>query len=204
MHHRSCSRVQPPLKRSSPRRVSSTTRPTRHTSISRRSAACSPPATKPYRTAASSFATSTAGGTSIIKTTISDPALFNRESSKVFESLLARLEAEDIDMKFDNDIEFSGDVLNVRTAHRGTWVLNKHGVTKQIWLSSPITGPSKYNYFPPNFNPETDSLREYTEPSAGSGGIWLDERTGENKLSDVLQNEWSEVFDQSIQFSHDF
>lgn len=37
------------------------------------------------------------------------------------------------------------DVLTIATQF-GTWVLNKHGVTRQLWLSSPISGPTKYNF----------------------------------------------------------
>lgn len=83
----------------------------------------------------------------LIRTTISDQHLYSREADKVLNAIMIRLESPDIDYKYENDLDFSGDVLNFKT-HKGTWVLNKHNVTKQIWLSSPISGPSKYNYHP--------------------------------------------------------
>lgn len=46
----------------------------------------------------------------------------------------------------DIDVEFSGDVLNVGLGERGTFVLNKQGPNKQIWLSSPVSGPLRYDF----------------------------------------------------------
>jgi len=85
----------------------------------------------------------------LIQTTISDQGLYSREATKVLESIIHRLELPDIDYEYEPDLDYSGDVLDFKT-HKGTWVLNKHNVTKQIWLSSPISGPSKYNYHPPS------------------------------------------------------
>ena len=44
------------------------------------------------------------------------------------------------------DVEFSGDVLNLGLGARGTFVLNKQGPNRQIWLSSPISGPLRYDF----------------------------------------------------------
>lgn len=45
----------------------------------------------------------------------------------------------------DSDVDFSGDVLNFTVADRGTFVLNKQAPNKQLWLSSPISGPLRYD-----------------------------------------------------------
>jgi frataxin len=58
------------------------------------------------------------------------------------DSLLATLE----DTLGDHaDAELQGGVLNVE-ADDGTWVVNKHAPTQQIWLSSPKSGARHYAF----------------------------------------------------------
>lgn len=54
---------------------------------------------------------------------------------------------------------------------RGTYVLNKQPPNKQIWLSSPISGPKRYDWV-----------------TAGESGEWVYLRDG-SKLSDLLRDE---------------
>ena len=44
------------------------------------------------------------------------------------------------------EVEYSSGVLNVVVGTLGTFVLNKQAPNMQLWLSSPITGPLRYNY----------------------------------------------------------
>ena len=39
-----------------------------------------------------------------------------------------------------------GDVLNIDVPGGGTLVLNKQGPNQQIWLSSPVSGPLRYDF----------------------------------------------------------
>jgi frataxin len=55
------------------------------------------------------------------------------------DSLLESLE-EEID-----DAELQGGVLTVE-GEEGTWVVNKHAPTRQIWLSSPKSGARHYAF----------------------------------------------------------
>ncbi|KAF3087728.1 Mitochondrial chaperone Frataxin [Orbilia oligospora] len=43
------------------------------------------------------------------------------------------------------DVEFSAGVLTLDTQN-GTYVINKQPPNKQIWLSSPISGPKRYDW----------------------------------------------------------
>ncbi|KAF3942514.1 hypothetical protein ABW19_dt0208360 [Dactylella cylindrospora] len=43
------------------------------------------------------------------------------------------------------DVEFESGVLTLVTPH-GTYVINKQPPNKQIWLSSPISGPKRYDW----------------------------------------------------------
>jgi iron-sulfur cluster assembly protein CyaY len=78
------------------------------------------------------------------------------------DSLLESLE-EEID-----DAELQGGVLTV-DSEAGTWVVNKHAPTRQIWLSSPKSGARHYAF------------------DAGSG-LWRDTR-GNGDLLSTLSGE---------------
>jgi len=61
------------------------------------------------------------------------------------------------------DAELQGGVLTVE-GDDGTWVVNKHAPTRQIWLSSPKSGARHYAF------------------EAGSG-LWRDTRGGADLLA---------------------
>ena len=67
--------------------------------------------------------------------------------SKLAEQTIALIadiiETEDKDCLID--IDFHGDILNLTTTH-GIFVINKHSAAKEIWLSSPISGPYHFAY----------------------------------------------------------
>jgi frataxin len=46
----------------------------------------------------------------------------------------------------DYDVQLSQGVLNVRLGAAGTYVLNKQTPNRQVWLSSPVSGPKRYDY----------------------------------------------------------
>jgi frataxin len=58
------------------------------------------------------------------------------------DSLLASLEEA---LGENADAELQGGVLNVE-GDDGTWVVNKHAPTRQIWLSSPKSGARHYAF----------------------------------------------------------
>lgn len=61
------------------------------------------------------------------------------------------------------DAELQGGILTVE-ADAGTWIINKHAPTRQIWLSSPISGARHYAF-------DTDA------------GQWRDTRGGGDLLA---------------------
>ncbi|KAG4300700.1 hypothetical protein PCANB_002962 [Pneumocystis canis] len=46
------------------------------------------------------------------------------------------------------EIEYSQGVLTLDLGYYGTYVLNKQPFNKQIWVSSPISGPKRYDWIP--------------------------------------------------------
>ncbi|RDA84235.1 hypothetical protein CP532_0127 [Ophiocordyceps camponoti-leonardi (nom. inval.)] len=50
------------------------------------------------------------------------------------------------DSREDIDVEFSAGVMTITVANRGTYVINKQPPNHQIWLSSPISGPKRFDW----------------------------------------------------------
>lgn len=86
------------------------------------------------------------------------------------DSLLATLEEAIADHA---DAELQGGVLTVEGDAKsggGTWIVNKHAPTRQVWLSSPKSGARHYAF-------------------AADAGKWLDTRGG-GDLLEVLSDEF--------------
>ncbi|HZQ00209.1 MAG TPA: iron donor protein CyaY [Reyranella sp.] len=83
-------------------------------------------------------------------------------SEQAFETLADSL-LEALEAGLGDDAELQGGVLTVE-ADGGTWVVNKHAPTRQVWLSSPKSGARHYAF------------------DAGSG-LWKDTRGGADLLN---------------------
>jgi len=44
------------------------------------------------------------------------------------------------------EVEYHSGVLTLDLGLRGTYVINKQPPNKQIWLSSPVSGPKRFNF----------------------------------------------------------
>ncbi|KAK2627623.1 hypothetical protein QTJ16_003589 [Diplocarpon rosae] len=78
------------------------------------------------------------------------------------------------------DVEYSAGVLTLAFPPNGTYVINKQPPNKQIWLSSPLTGPKRYDYV---------MLSEGQDAKEGTGrGEWVYLRDG-STLTGVLEDE---------------
>ncbi|SPO29706.1 related to YFH1 - mitochondrial matrix iron chaperone [Ustilago trichophora] len=79
------------------------------------------------------------------------------------------------------DIECASGVMNLRCGVHGTWVINKQPPNKQIWLSSPKSGPKRFDY-------DADSK------------TWFCLKEGETStLHELLQTELSQVFETEVE-----
>lgn len=71
---------------------------------------------------------------------------YHAVADEYLEKLLTQLEVMQ-DQREDVDVEFSAGVLTLDLGPEvGTYVINKQPPNKQIWLSSPKTGPKRYDY----------------------------------------------------------
>jgi frataxin len=76
-------------------------------------------------------------------------------------------------------------VLNITIPAIGTYVLNKQPPNRQIWLSSPISGPKRYDWIL-----EGDRMHEKQDTREFAHGQWVYLRDGSN-LTDLLNGEMS-------------
>jgi frataxin len=76
-------------------------------------------------------------------------------------------------------------VLNISVPAIGTFVLNKQPPNKQIWLSSPISGPKRYDWIV-----EGDYMHEKQDSRPFASGQWIYLRDGSN-LTELLNSELS-------------
>jgi frataxin len=76
-------------------------------------------------------------------------------------------------------------VLNITVPALGTFVLNKQPPNKQIWLSSPISGPKRYDWIVGG-----DRMHEKQDSRPFVSGQWVYLRDGSN-LTDLLNSELS-------------
>ena len=73
------------------------------------------------------------------------------------------------DERDDVECELSSGVLTLKIAGTGTWVLNKQVPNRQLWLSSPLSGPCRYEYVEGTWTHTRDgsSLAELLERELG-------------------------------------
>lgn len=79
----------------------------------------------------------------------------------------------------DFDCNMAQGVLNIVVSDRGTWVINKQSPNQQIWWSSPISGPMRFEY---------DSGKER----------WVNTRDGKTALRSILSAEMKEKCSVSL------
>ena len=72
------------------------------------------------------------------------------------------------DERDDVEVELASGVLTLKTPE-GTWVLNKQVPNRQLWLSSPVSGPCRYEHVDGTWTHTRDgsSLHELLERELG-------------------------------------
>lgn len=68
---------------------------------------------------------------------------FTKEFERVINLIASEIEKNDI--AGDIDVDMNGDILSL-IIQRGVFIINKQSFTKEIWLSSPISGPYHFLY----------------------------------------------------------
>lgn len=68
---------------------------------------------------------------------------FAQEVAKIVNFIATTIEEKDIHGNIDVDL--NGDILNI-TTKAGVFVINRQPFVKEIWLSSPVSGPYHFAY----------------------------------------------------------
>lgn len=100
-------------------------------------------------------------------TQLTDHQYFKLADSSLNLILLQLEAAADLDPELD--VEYSDGVMNV-ALNIGTYVINRQPPSKQIWLSSPTSGPKRFDYV------------------EGTGWVYKDGTV----LKELLEQEWTE------------
>ncbi|GAA5886310.1 hypothetical protein JCM6882_001599 [Rhodosporidiobolus microsporus] len=68
--------------------------------------------------------------------------------TEYLEETLEELDVDGADVEYSTSICGKSGVLTVKLGDKGTYVVNKQPPNKQIWLSSPVSGPFRFDYSP--------------------------------------------------------
>ncbi|KAK9477669.1 hypothetical protein V1514DRAFT_333111 [Lipomyces japonicus] len=104
---------------------------------------------------------------------------FHAFSDETLELIATQIEDISANEAFKTvDFELSQGVLTLQLPPNGTYVINKQPPNKQIWLSSPISGPKRYNFL---------------------NGKWIYNRDG-TTLGDLLRAEVTKALGFEVKF----
>lgn len=112
---------------------------------------------------------------------------YHEIADQYIDNLVVALEKMSEDLEKGMEVEYSAGVLTLNTP-LGTYVLNKQPPNKQIWLSSPISGPKRYDWVipPGGQNQKADTGSETSGDL--KGGSWIYLRDG-SYLTELLEKE---------------
>ncbi|XP_018464263.1 frataxin, mitochondrial [Raphanus sativus] len=107
---------------------------------------------------------------------------FHRLANATINNLLEKIEDYGDNVQIDGfDIDYGNEVLTLKLGSLGTYVLNKQTPNRQIWMSSPVSGPSRFDW-------DRDA------------NAWIYRRT-EAKLHKLLEEELESLCCEPIQLS---
>ncbi|KAF5833575.1 hypothetical protein DUNSADRAFT_10066 [Dunaliella salina] len=111
--------------------------------------------------------------------------MYHQLADRTLDFLQEKLEAfvEDHDIE-GSDVEYGQGVLTVCLGQHGTYVINKQTPNRQIWLSSPVSGPLRYDCVSP---PEEGSSPEDLALRCSLLGRWVYHRDGRELLTQLDQ-----------------
>ncbi|TPX72375.1 ferroxidase [Spizellomyces sp. 'palustris'] len=121
-------------------------------------------------------------GVEHVSETILDERLYHKFADDTMDNLVEVLEELGELVDIDGyDVVFASGVLTLSLGSSGTYVINKQPPNKQIWLSSPVSGPKRFDW-------------------SASTEQWQCLRTNE-VLEDMLSRELSSLLKREVDIS---
>ncbi|XP_053692761.1 frataxin homolog, mitochondrial [Sabethes cyaneus] len=123
-----------------------------------------------------------------IATSLIDSVTFESVCSETLESLCDYMEklVEETSFLKSADVTYGDGVLTVNFGEPyGTYVINRQSPNRQIWLSSPTSGPKRYDFIP--------------DKSIINKGCWVYKHDGIS-LHELLQKELREIVQRDVEF----
>ncbi|KAL3624710.1 hypothetical protein CASFOL_031378 [Castilleja foliolosa] len=72
---------------------------------------------------------------------------YQRLANSTIHDLLEKLEEYGDSVEIDGfDVDYGNEVLTLKLGSLGTYVINKQTPNRQIWMSSPVSGPSRFDW----------------------------------------------------------
>ncbi|XP_051115539.1 frataxin, mitochondrial [Andrographis paniculata] len=72
---------------------------------------------------------------------------YHRLANSTIHGLLENLEEYGDSVEIEGfDVDYGNEVLTLKLGDLGTYVINKQTPNRQIWMSSPISGPSRFDW----------------------------------------------------------
>ncbi|XP_057796585.1 frataxin, mitochondrial [Salvia miltiorrhiza] len=107
---------------------------------------------------------------------------YHKLANSTIHDLLEKLEEYGDSVDIDGfDVDYGNEVLTLKLGDFGTYVINKQTPNRQIWMSSPVSGPSRFDW---------DQKAE----------AWIYKRTKQN-LFKVLETELEKLCNKPISLS---
>ena len=72
-----------------------------------------------------------------------DQSAFDRQATALLEHFFDRIDEA---LSDDIDVDFESGILTLKFADGRTYLLNKHGPNREIWMSSPVSGAWHFAY----------------------------------------------------------
>jgi len=124
----------------------------------------------------------------IIKRCLITEAAYHRLADETLELIQESLE-EFIESNFqDNEnipeVSYASGVLTITFPSHGSWVINKQTPNRQLWWSSPLSGPRRYEY--------DDSMKKWVYSRALEGKLRIE--AGSHTLGGILETEIQKIY----------
>ncbi|XP_042007653.1 frataxin, mitochondrial-like [Salvia splendens] len=72
---------------------------------------------------------------------------YHKLANSTIHDLLEKLEEYGDSVDIDGfDVDYGNEVLTLKLGDLGTYVINKQTPNRQIWMSSPVSGPSRFDW----------------------------------------------------------